>query len=147
MWLESERESCDSMYNIKIVMRRTVKRLNTAFGHYSSYAKVAELKKTLRVEQFACWKTKQPDHVSLSTRQKFRMSWCSRGSIAGKERRLWERGGRWEGGRGCRTIRSPTSTSVGRRGIEDRVASPWCRLFEYTRVRTTPESFVGYVEV
>ena len=44
------------------------------------------------------------------------MSRCSRRSIAGRERRPWERGGRWEGGRGCRTIRSPTSTSVGRRG-------------------------------
>ena len=44
------------------------------------------------------------------------MSRCSRGSIAGRERKPWERGGRWEGGRGCRTIRSRTSTSVGRRG-------------------------------
>ncbi len=37
------------------------------FGHYSSYAKVAEVKKTLRVEQFA-EKSKEPDLVRLSTR-------------------------------------------------------------------------------
>jgi hypothetical protein len=36
--------------------------------------------------------------------------------MTGKERRLWERGGRWEGGRGCRTIRSSTKASAGRRG-------------------------------
>jgi hypothetical protein len=44
------------------------------------------------------------------------MSRCIRRSITGRERRPWERGGRWEGGRGSHTIRSPTSTSVGRRG-------------------------------
>jgi hypothetical protein len=40
-------------------------------------------------------------------------SGCSRRNIASKERRLWKRGGRWKGGRGCRTIRS---ASAGRRG-------------------------------
>jgi hypothetical protein len=44
------------------------------------------------------------------------MSRCSRGTISGRERRPWEKRRRWEGGRGCRTIRSPTRTSVGRRG-------------------------------
>jgi hypothetical protein len=33
-----------------------------------------------------------------------------------REGKLWEIGGRWKGGRGCLTIGSPTSTSVGRRG-------------------------------
>jgi hypothetical protein len=94
------------------------------FWHYPSYAKVAELKETLIVDQFA----KEPkrarpckiiDEIPWSRgdtrKNSCSTSRCSRGSIAGRERRLWEREGRCEGGRG-RTIRSPTSTSVGRRG-------------------------------
>jgi hypothetical protein len=34
----------------------------------------------------------------------------------GKEWRLWNRGGRWEGGRGWYTITSSTKVSSGRRG-------------------------------
>ena len=30
---------------------------------------------------------------------------------------VWERRGRWKGGRGCSTIGSPTGTSTGRRGL------------------------------
>jgi hypothetical protein len=37
------------------------------------------------------------------------------GNIEGRERGLCERGGRLEGGRGFRTIRSPTSASAGHR--------------------------------
>ena len=96
-----------------------------AFGHYSSYAKVAELKKTLCVEQFEQFakanKRTRPckdiDEVPWSRgdsrKNSCGMSRFSRGSITGKERRLLERGGTWEGGRVCRTIRIPTSTSVG----------------------------------
>ena len=38
------------------------------------------------------------------------------GSIDRRERMLWERRGGWKGGRGCVTIGSPTSSSVGHRG-------------------------------
>ena len=92
-----------------------------AFGHYSSYAKAAELKKTLVVEQFG----KEPDLARLSTRSPGREGMPAKipavqaGAAAGAsrgEKGGCERGGRWEGGKGCRTIRTPTSTSVGRRG-------------------------------
>ena len=43
-------------------------------------------------------------------------SCCRSGSIVRRERMLWERRGGWKGGRDCRTIGSPTSSSAGRRG-------------------------------
>jgi hypothetical protein len=62
------------------------------------------LKKTLRVER-------GDDHKDSCGMNRF-----NRGIMTGRERSPWERGRRWEGGRGCHTIRSTTRTSLGRQG-------------------------------
>jgi hypothetical protein len=75
----------------------------------------------LSKENKRTWPRKTIDEIPWSTgdyrKNSFSTSRYIRWSITGRERRLlWERGGRWEGGRDWHTIRSPTSTSVGRRG-------------------------------
>ena len=87
------------------VRKNTPKHFPKRHGSFfPRYAKVVELEKTLRVEQVT------KEWLRVDTHEES----CSR-SMTGKERRLWERGGRWEEGRDCHTIRTPTNDSTGHR--------------------------------
>ncbi len=105
-----------------------------AFGHYSSYAKAAELKKTLVVEQFG----KEPDLARLSTRSPGRegmpakipavRACAAAGALRGKKGGCGreEGNGRKEGAAAPLEVLRALLLVV-----EDRVASALCCLFAW----------------